>query len=127
MPSTSKDSASNVEQMGPMGEDRHDELGGGYRVDFMSFTQGGDMDAMLKGLPDDACQSPHWGYVLKGSVTMDVAGRNETYGAGDAFYVPPGHRPNFEAGAEIVQFSPVEDMNRTMANIMKNMEAQQRG
>ncbi len=42
--------------MGPMGEDRHEDLGG-YRVDFMSLTQGGDMDAMLKGLPDDQCRA----------------------------------------------------------------------
>ena len=126
MPKVSKDGAAHVEQMGPMGEDRNEDLGG-YRVDFMSFTQGGDMDAMLRGLPDDSCQSPHWGYVFKGSVTMAIGDRQEVYAAGDAFYVPPGHRPTFEPGTELVQFSPTADMDRTMAAIMKNMEAQQRG
>jgi len=109
-----------------MGEDRHEDLEG-YRVDFMSFTQGGDMDAMLKGLPDDSCQSPHWGYVFKGSVTMKVGDGEEVYKAGEAFYVPPGHRPTFETGTEVVQFSPTAAMGQTMAAIMKNMEAMSGG
>jgi Cupin domain. len=126
MPKVSMDSASQVEQMGPMGEVRHEELGG-YTVDFMSFTQGGALAPMLKGLPDDKCQCPHWGYVLKGSFTMDFGDHQESYAAGDAVYIPPGHTPTYEPGTEFVQFSPTEDLAQTMAAIMKNMEGMQGG
>jgi Cupin domain len=126
MPKVSKDSASQVEQMGPMGEDRHEDLSG-YTVDFMSFTQSGDLAPLLKGLEGDACQCPHWGYVLKGSITMRVGDREEIYGPGDAFYVPPGHSPSFEAGTEMVQFSPSEELAITVAALKRNMEAMQAG
>jgi len=122
MPQVSKDSASHVEQMGPFGEDRHDDLDG-YTVDFMSIVQDSDMAPMLKGLPDDRCQCPHWGYLLKGSLTMHFADRDEVYSAGDAVYVPPGHTPAYQAGTEFVQFSPTEDLKLTIAAITKNMEA----
>lgn len=126
MPKVSKESASHVEQMGPFGEDRHEELDG-YTIDFMSLIQDSDMSPMLKGLPDDKCQCRHWGYVLRGSLTMHFADREEVYTAGDAFYVPPGHTPTYEAGTELVQFSPTDELSLTMAAIMKNMEAIQGG
>ena len=124
MPKASKDSASQVEQMGPMGEDRHEDLDG-YTVDFMTFGEGGNLAPMLKGLPDDRCQCPHWGYVAKGSISMQFADRDEVYRAGDAVYIPPGHIPTYEAGTEFVQFSPTEDLKLTVAGIMKNMQAMQ--
>ena len=122
MPKVSKESASQVEQMGPMGEDRHEDVGG-YTVDFMSLVKDADLAPLLKGLPNDQCQCPHWGYVLKGSITMHVGGVDEVYAAGDAFYVPPGHTPRFEAGTELVQFSPAEDLKITVATLMKNTQA----
>jgi len=126
MPKASKDSASTVEQMGPMGENRHEDLGG-YQVDFLSFVQDGDLAPLLVGLPDDRCQSPHWGYVVKGSLTMHVGDREEVYGAGDAFYIAPGHTPTWVAGTEIVQFSPTADIERTVEVIRANMEAMRGG
>jgi quercetin dioxygenase-like cupin family protein len=45
---------------------------------------------LLKGLPDDRCQCPHWGYVFKGKMTARYADRDEVYEAGDAFYTPVG-------------------------------------
>ena len=47
----------------------------------------------MKGLPDDRCHCPHWGYVLKGRLTFRFADRDEVFEAGDAFYLPPGHVP----------------------------------
>jgi hypothetical protein len=123
MPKVSKDSASQVTQMGPAGEDRHEDLDG-YTVDFMSFTQGGALAPMLKGLPDDMCQCPHWGYVVKGRMTMRFVDHEEIYEAGDAYYAPPGRRPvRHEPGTEIVQFSPTDDLKKTQAVMMKNMKA----
>ena len=68
----------------------------------------------MRGLPDDRCQSPHWGYVVAGSLTFRFADHDETYEAGDAYYAPPGHIPVVTAGAEVVEFSPTEAYARTM-------------
>ena len=81
MPKVSKGSASQVEQMGPMGEDRHEDLSG-YTVDFMSFTQRGDLAPLLKGLEGDACQCPHWGIVVKGRLTFTYADGQDVVEAG---------------------------------------------
>ena len=40
--------------------DCSDELDG-YTVNFVSFRQDIDATPLLKGLPDDQCQCPHWG------------------------------------------------------------------
>ena len=54
-----------------------------------------DLDAafLFKGAPNDQCQAPHMGYVLKGKYGMRTAeGVEEVYEAGDAFFVGPGTR-----------------------------------
>jgi hypothetical protein len=123
MPKVSKDSAQ-VENHGPV-EDRHEELDG-YTVNFVSFRQDIDGTPMVKGLPDDRCQCPHWGYVLKGRLTFRFADRDEVFEAGDAFYLPPGHIPLAEAGSEMVQFSPTKELKQTAAVMAENMQQAQR-
>jgi hypothetical protein len=99
-----------------------------YTVNFVEFRQNVDGTPLLKGLPDDRCQCPHWGYVLKGKMTMRFAEREEVYEAGDAFYAPPGHIPvRHEPGTEIVQFSPSEALQKTQTVMMRNMKAMQGG
>ena len=77
----------------------------------------------IDGLPDDRCQCPHWGYVMKGKVTYKFADRDETYAAGDAYYVPAGHTPSLHAGTELIEFSPTEELQQTLDVVTKNMEA----
>jgi hypothetical protein len=122
MPKASKESAAQVDDMGPMGEDRHEDLDG-YTVSFVSIRQESDLAPMLKGLPDDRCQCPHWGYVFKGTLTWHYADRDEVFEAGDAYYVPAGHTPVAAAGSEFLQFSPTQELQATEAAIMKNMQA----
>jgi hypothetical protein len=123
MPKVSKESASKVAQHGPA-EDRTEELDG-YTVNFVSITQDMDLAPMLKGLPDDNCQCPHWGYVFKGRLTLRLADHEEVFEAGDAYYMPPGHIPKAEAGSEFVQFSPSEELRAVEAAMMKNMQRMQ--
>ena len=92
MPETSKASASQVEVVEGILEDRSEDLDG-YTAGFTSFTADMDPAPMFRGLPDDRCQCPHWGYVIKGKITFRFADREETYEEGDAYYVPPGHTP----------------------------------
>ncbi len=100
----------------------------GHTVNFVTFREDIDHTPLLVGLPDDRCQCPHWGYVLKGRVTYRFADREEVFETGDAFYLPPGHVPvQNEPGSEILQFSPTEALQATGAVIMKNMQAMQAG
>ena len=125
MPKVSKDSAAHVGQHGPV-EDRHEDIDG-YTVNFVSFGVDIDGTPLLKGLPDDRCPCPHWGYVLKGRLTYQFADHEEVFEAGDAFYLPPGHVPLADAGSELVQFSPSEELRAVDAVIAKNMQAMTQG
>jgi hypothetical protein len=119
MPKVSRDSAAEVDDYGPA-EDRHEEIGG-YTVNFVSIRQDVDLAPMLRGLPDDRCQCPHWGYVFKGRLTWSYGDREEVVEAGDAFYAPPGHAPRAEAGSEFVQFSPTDELAPSLAAMRDNM------
>jgi hypothetical protein len=126
MPKVSKDSATQGGDHGPV-VDRSEELAG-YSVNFLTLRQDLDQTPLLKGLPDDRCQCPHWGYVTKGSLTFRFADHDEVFEAGDAFYLPPGHiGVGNEPDTEYVQFSPSEEVREVSAVIMKNMEAMQAG
>jgi hypothetical protein len=123
MPKTSKQTASHAEDMGIM-EGRYEQLGD-YTVGFETFRKDADAAPLMKGLPDDRCQSPHWGYVLRGRVTLTYADRAETYEAGDAYYAPPGHTPAVTAGTELIEFSPTDAYGRTMEVVGRNLAALQ--
>ena len=126
MAKVSKESATQGGDYGPV-LDRSEDLDG-YTVGFTTFREDFDTTPLLKGLPDDRCQCPHWGYVVSGKVTFRYADREEVFEAGDAFYTPPGHVPALqEAGTELVMFSPAEELRKTEAVMMKNMQAMQAG
>jgi len=115
-----------VRRMGPV-EDRHQDLEGGYTVQVTSFGAAIDATPLMAGLPDDRCQSPHWGYVLKGRQTYRFADHEEVFEEGDAFYVEPGHVPVVEAGTVVLQFSPTEPLRQTAAVMMENARKMQAG
>jgi hypothetical protein len=126
MPKVSKESATGGGEFGPVTD--HSEELDGYAVNFVTFH--GDIDAtqLMKGLPDDRCQCPHWGYVLNGRITYRFADHDEIVETGDAFYLPPGHIPvSHEPGTTIVQFSPAEELRHTEEAIQRNMQAMQAG
>jgi len=60
--------------------------------------------------------------VKKGSVTYRTAEGEETFNAGDAYVVGPGHTPVIHPGTELVEFSPTAELNQTMEVVTKNME-----
>jgi len=56
------------------------------------LSEGRQCDA-LSCLPQDLCQCPHWGTVLKGSIHVRYAdGREETVRAGDGLLLAPATR-----------------------------------
>jgi len=121
MPKTSKETASNVIDIGIL-EERSEDLGG-YVAGFTHFREDGDARPVFRGLPDDRCQSHHWGYVFSGKVTFRYAGHDEIYEAGDAYYAPPGHIPVVTAGTEVVEFSSAAEYRQTQEVVARNMGA----
>jgi hypothetical protein len=122
MPNASRETASEEIAFGGL-EVRLENLDGGYTVCFESHTADADLADLFRGLPDNRAQLPRWGYVIKGKVGFRFSDREETYEAGDAYYVPPGHTPVHYAGAEIVEFSPTETLGETIPVVMRNLEA----
>ena len=120
MPKISKENAPNVHDYGPA-LDRSGDLDG-YTVNFVTITQGHSLAGMFTGLPGDRCPCPHWGYLLTGAITVTYADHEETYQAGDAFYMPPGHVPSAETGTSFVQFSPNQALAEVIAVMMRNAQ-----
>jgi hypothetical protein len=122
MPHASKESAAQTVEV--EGYEGHlQNLEGGYTVAFERYSADADLAPFFKGLPDDKCQAEHWGYVMSGKVTFKTADGEETFEAGDAYYVAPGHTPVLYAGTEVVEFSPTEELQQTMEVVERNMEA----
>ena len=97
-------------------------------VDFLTFREDLDASRLLKGLPDDQCQCPHCGYVVRGRLTYRVGDHEEVFEAGDAFYLAPGHIPvQNEPGSEFVQFSPTDGLRETQAVMRATFEAMRVG
>jgi hypothetical protein len=94
-----------------------------FTVGFESYPEDVDPAPLFTGLPGDRCQCPHWGVVQSGQVTFRWPDHEETYGAGDAYYAPPGHLPLIAAGTSLVEFSPTADLQQTMAVIEGNLAA----
>ena len=122
MPGTSKDTAST--RVAWKGVDiHHADLEGGYAVCFETHTADADLASLFRGLPQDRAQLPRWGYVIEGRIGFRFADREETYEAGEAYYVGPDHTPVYYAGTEIVEFSPTEILNETIPVVLRNLDA----
>jgi hypothetical protein len=124
MPKFSKDSATRTEDPGPLTATF--EEAGEFTVNFMRLKTDLDVSPLLRGLPNDLCSCPHWGYVIKGRLTFHYVDHDEVVEAGEAFYCTPGHAPiSNEPGTEYVQFSPTADMKPVDEVILRNLEAMQ--
>ena len=95
---------------------------GGYTVCFESHANDQDLGPLFEGLPDGDYQFIRVGYVVEGTVEFRIGDRIETYSAGEAYYVPPGHVPIQHAGARIVEFSPTEQLGEAIGVLMANVE-----
>lgn len=110
MPKLSKNSVQ-VSEQGP-GREWGDVLGGaedGCKISIVETSANADLSPLLQGLPNDQCQCPHWGYVLKGSMWWRYGDREEVTRAGEAFYIPPGHTSGATANSEFITFSPAKE------------------
>lgn len=75
--------------------------------EYFSLSAGVDTTALFIGLEGNLCQTPHWGYVVKGQITTtDSDGNRETVNPQDLFFWPAGHNVKVNEDAEIIMFSP---------------------
>ncbi|MFI1967957.1 hypothetical protein BLA24_21870 [Streptomyces cinnamoneus] len=102
-------------------EVRTQDIGGGMSVMFMRAAAGTDLGPALKGLPDDLCQCPHWGFLAKGRVRIRTKDGEEMYESGQAFYWGPGHAPSMVEDTEFVDFSPTEKVNEVVSHVKAQM------
>jgi hypothetical protein len=91
-------------------------------VNFVEIKETHSLAPMLASLPGGHCSCPHWGYLFKGRMVVHYDGREDVIEAGQAFYMPPGHVPEAEAGTEFVMFSPSDLLAETEAAIAKGMQ-----
>ncbi len=93
---------------------------GSMVVSFATLAKGADFTPALKGLKDDMCQCPHWGYVLQGAVCLRYTdGQEEVVQAGELFHAPPGHTAWVEEDSEYVEVSPKAQWAEVLAHVKK--------
>ena len=79
-------------------------------------------ESPFKGLPDDRCQCDHWRYLFKGSFRVTyLDGPEEIVCAGEASRLRPGHFLQTLEPVELIELSPIEEHDRTMATLARNM------
>jgi len=94
------------------------KMGGEY----FSLGAGTDITPLLKGLKSDACQAPHWGYMISGEVVVTYTDSNvETCRENDLFYWPPGHSVRVVKDSEIILFSPQQEHTHVMDHMLSRM------
>lgn len=91
-------------------------------AEYFSFQAGTDITELLHGLDGDCCQSPHWGYVVTGSITaLYDDDSEETSETGDLFYWPPGHSVRAEEDTDIVMFSPQHEHGAVIDHVRRKV------
>ncbi len=80
---------------------------------------------LFRGLPEDRCQCPHWGYVVKGALRVIYKDHEEVLSTGDAYYLAPGHTTAFDEDTEVVEFSPKGEYQKTIEVAARNFAAMQ--
>lgn len=97
---------------------------GGMTIAYNEINGPLDFTPLLKGLPNDLCNTPHWGYVIDGSMKIIYAdGKEETISAGEVYYLPAPHTGVVDKYVKFIEFSPDEEYSVLMKQIAKNLDA----
>lgn len=96
---------------------------GDLNVVLEAALAGTDTAMLFRGLPDNRCPCPHWGYVIRGRMVVQYEDRTETLSAGDAYHLTPGHHTFFEEDTEHVEFTPRAAYQATFEVLAENLAA----
>lgn len=96
---------------------------GNMTVAYHELPKGTDFTPLLKGLDNDSCHCPHWGYIFRGAFRFIYDdGSEEVFGSGDVFFAPAGHTAIVDEDVEFIDFSPSRELDEVMANVAARME-----
>lgn len=99
---------------------------GDLRLSVVSVPAGTDFGPLLKGLPNDRCQGPHWGYILKGRIRIQYPTGDEVLNEGDFYYMPPDHSGIAEEDTEFLEVAPPHLHEEFLNNARRNIEEMMR-
>lgn len=89
-----------------------------FGAEYFTLAAGTDLAPLFTGLPGDACQSEHWGYVITGHAVLTYSDDSVEHSrTGDLFYWPAGHRIRFEEDTDLVMFSPQDDHGEVLQHV----------
>jgi hypothetical protein len=95
---------------------------GAMTVVYHELPKGTDFTPLLKGLHNDSCHCPHWGYIFEGAFRLIYDdGSEEVFEAGDVFHAPTGHTAIVDEDAKFIDFSPTKELDEVMANVGRRM------
>ena len=91
-------------------------------AEYFSLGKGADITPLLEGLEHDLWQSPHWGYVISGAVTVTYRdGTSEQCRGGDVFFWPAWHTVRADDDTEVILFSPQDEHLPVMEHLKAKM------
>jgi hypothetical protein len=94
---------------------------GGFNVSFEKALADIDMDGLFNGAPNNRCQCPHWGFLIRGKMISRYKNHEETINAGEAYYLAPDHVVFVAKDTEMIEFSPLDEHDKTMEIVVKNL------
>ncbi len=95
---------------------------GGMTLGFNELPKGTDFTPLLKGLANDSCHSPHWGYVLEGKILLIYDdGKQEEVGAGEVYYWPAGHTAIVLEDVKFLELSPTKEYTEVITHVGKKI------
>lgn len=95
---------------------------GNMDVNYHELPKGLDFTPLLKGLPNDRCHCPHWGYIFEGAFRFIYNdGTEEVFEEGDIFYAPEGHTAIVDKDLKFIDFSPTKELTEVLTNVAKVM------
>ena len=97
---------------------------GNMVIAFWEMPAGPEDKALFEGLPTNSCHCPHWGYIIKGQMTLHYdSGEDEVVKAGDVFYAPAWHTSKIDEDIAVIEFSPEKEYMEVMTHVGKKMQA----
>jgi uncharacterized cupin superfamily protein len=87
-------------------------------VNHHDLPVGTDFTPLLKGLENDSCHCPHYGYILDGNMRVIYDdGTEELLEPGDIFYLHAGHTAIVEKDLKMIDFSPSKEHTEVITHV----------
>lgn len=95
---------------------------GDMTVAYHELPKGTDFTPLLKGLNNDSCHCPHWGYIFQGAFRFIYDdGSVEVFNEGDVWYAQAGHTALADEDLKFVEFSPTTELNEVLTHVGQKM------